>query len=68
MNNVFIGGVKTVKKTGLDTLRNLKKNEQAVLIESFNDADHDVYAIYVNGEYDRRIKVKKSDKKYLRKK
>lgn len=67
MNKVFIGGIGAVKKTVLNTLRNLKKNEQAVLIESFNDRDYDVYAIYVNGEYDRRIKVKKSDKKYLRK-
>lgn len=37
----------------------LAKNEKAVLIENFVGCEYKVYAIYVNGEYDRRIKVKK---------
>jgi hypothetical protein len=66
-----VGAVKkrvpATKKVVLTSLSKLKKNERAVLIESFNDLPYDVYAIYVNGEYDRRVKAKKTDKKYLKK-
>ena len=34
-------------------------NEQVVCIENFEGASYKVYAVYVNGEYDRRIKVAK---------
>ena len=36
-----------------------KKNEEIVCIENFDDYSYKVYAVYVNGLYDRRIKVKK---------
>ena len=35
------------------------KNEEIVCIENFDDYSYKVYAVYVNGLYDRRIKVKK---------
>jgi hypothetical protein len=35
------------------------KNELIVCIENFDDCNYKVYAVYINGEYDRRIKVYK---------
>jgi len=35
------------------------ENEQLVCIESFDDRHFNVFAVYVNGEYDRRIKIVK---------
>ncbi len=35
------------------------KNEQLVEIENFICYNYRVYAVYVNGEYDRRIKIRK---------
>jgi hypothetical protein len=37
----------------------VKENETVVCIENFTCYSYKVYAVYVNGEYDRRIKVKK---------
>lgn len=37
----------------------IKENEQLVLIENFECYSYKVYAVYVDGVYDRRIKVKK---------
>lgn len=37
----------------------LAKNEQAVCIENFEGYSHKVFAIYVNGQYEKRIKVSK---------
>lgn len=37
-----------------------QSNEQLVCIENFTDYSYVVYAVYVNGEYDRRIKVSKT--------
>jgi hypothetical protein len=37
-----------------------KKNETMVCVENFDAYDYKVYAIYLNGEYDKRIKVKKN--------
>jgi hypothetical protein len=37
----------------------LKENESSVCIEDFDGYSYKVYAIYVNGEYDRRIKISK---------
>jgi hypothetical protein len=34
-----------------------QSNEQLVCIENFSGNDYSVYAVYVNGEYDRRIKI-----------
>ena len=34
-------------------------NETLVLIENFEGYSYKVFAVYVNGEYDRRIKVSK---------
>jgi hypothetical protein len=34
-------------------------NEKLVEIENFSGYSYKVYAVYVNGEYDRRIKIKK---------
>ena len=42
----------------------LKKNIKKVLIESDPSKNYDIYAIYVNGEYDKRVKEKKSKKSY----
>lgn len=36
-----------------------KSNEKLVLIENIGGYSYKVYAVYVNGEYDRRIKVSK---------
>jgi hypothetical protein len=36
-----------------------QSNEQLVCIENFTDYSYAVYAVYVNGEYDRRIKISK---------
>jgi hypothetical protein len=36
-----------------------KENEQLVCIENFRCCSYKVYAVYVNGEYDRRIKISK---------
>ena len=35
-------------------------NEKLVCIEDFTDYSYVVYAVYVNGEYDRRIKVSRN--------
>ena len=35
------------------------KNEQVVCIENFEGCSYKVYAVYVNGEYDRSIKIAK---------
>ena len=35
------------------------KNETIVCIENFEGYSYKVYAVYVNGRYDRRIKVAK---------
>lgn len=32
-------------------------NEKLVCIENFKGYSYSVYAVYVNGEYDRRIKI-----------
>jgi hypothetical protein len=37
----------------------LLENETSVLIENIEGCSYKVYAIYVNGEYDRRIKIAK---------
>jgi hypothetical protein len=37
----------------------LAKNETCVCIENFDGYSYKVYAIYVDGIYDRRIKVRK---------
>jgi len=37
----------------------LGQNEQVVCIENFDCYSYKVYAVYVNGQYDRRIKVSK---------
>ena len=37
----------------------LKENEKVVCIENFTGYSYKTYAVYVNGEYDRRIKVAK---------
>lgn len=37
----------------------IKENEQVVLIENIEGYSYKVYAVYVDGVYDRRIKVKK---------
>jgi hypothetical protein len=34
-----------------------QSNEQLVCIENFEGNSYSVYAVYVNGEYDRRIKI-----------
>ncbi len=34
-------------------------NENLVCIEDITDCDYKVFAVYVNGEYDRRINVKR---------
>jgi hypothetical protein len=36
-----------------------KQNEKLVCIENFEGYSYKVYAVYVNGEYDRRIKIAK---------
>ena len=36
-----------------------KSNEQVVCIENFDGYSYKVYAVYVDGEYDRRIKIRK---------
>lgn len=36
------------------------ENEQVVCIENFEGYSYKVYAVYVNGEYDRKIKVRKN--------
>lgn len=56
------GKVGATKKVVLDSLKKLKKNEQAVLIDESFNPPYDVYAVYVDGIYDRRIKVKKGEK------
>lgn len=52
--------MKTIKKQSeiLESYT-LKPNEQAVCIENYDSENYKIYAIYVNKEYDRRIKVKK---------
>ena len=37
----------------------LKSNETAVCIENFEGYSYKVYAVYINGEYDKIIKVSK---------
>ena len=37
----------------------LAKNETVVCIENFTGYSYKVYAVYVDGEYDRRIKIAK---------
>lgn len=61
----YMAKIRAKKSGGSKTsgLKN-KKNEKAVLIESDPNLDYDVYAIYVNGEYDRREKRKKSKKSF----
>jgi len=49
----------SAKKVGVINKLQLKQNEQAVLIESDPTKNYDVYALYVNGEYDKKIKSAK---------
>lgn len=49
---------KQAEKVILDSYT-LQPNEQVVLIENFDDRTYKTYAVYVNGEYDRRINVRK---------
>ena len=39
-----------------------QSNEQLVCIENFEGNSYSVYAVYVNGEYDRRIKIANTNK------
>jgi hypothetical protein len=38
----------------------LAKNEKAVCIENFEGYSYKVFAIYIDGQYDRRIKIAKN--------
>jgi hypothetical protein len=57
--NTFLGAISGRPKTKVLTKYKKKKNEQLVMIENMTDEPYVVYAVYVDGEYDRRIKVKK---------
>lgn len=55
----FLGAVNGRPKTKVLSKYKKKKNEQLVMIENMTDEPFVVYAVYVDGEYDRRIKVKR---------
>jgi hypothetical protein len=47
----------TQHNTNIMAFYNPQTNEKLVCIENFKGYSYSVYAVYVNGEYDRRIKI-----------
>lgn len=48
-----------MKKKKILNSYTLKENEKVICIENFEGYSYKVYALYVNGQYQKRISIKK---------